>query len=222
MISLQIVCHSKITFKNWYYFVFATISYKKISKICNFLTLTTNCKPQTESTKWLSQVDLNRLGPMRLFAHSSFEWKTSWFLRDFTWNRKTYCNQAQLRFHNLELKWNVILWNGKNCFRAWIHWPITKWKLISLVGNTENNSKVIKASQNSPNGSTGTISRSASLSSLDFIQVRSWAGQDKMEQNRTKWDIMGQFKGQFKGVWNVTKQVKLGQRGIKPGHNGTY
>ena len=39
-----------------------------------------------------------------------------------------------------------------------------------------------------------------------------------MEQNRTKWDIMGQFKG----VWNVTKQVKLGQRGIKPGHDGKY
>ena len=23
-------------------------------------------------------------------------------------------------FHNLELKWNVILWNAKHCLRAWI------------------------------------------------------------------------------------------------------
>ena len=44
---------------------------KSHSKFQDFSCLTANRKPQTESTKRLSQVDLNRLKPMRLFAHSN-------------------------------------------------------------------------------------------------------------------------------------------------------
>ena len=48
---------------------------KSHSKFQDFSCLTANRKPQTESTKRLSQVDLNRLRPMRLFAHSTIKQK---------------------------------------------------------------------------------------------------------------------------------------------------
>ena len=36
------------------------------------------------------------------------------------WFYVNYRNRAWTGFHNLKLKWNVILWNAKNCFGAWI------------------------------------------------------------------------------------------------------
>ena len=46
--------------------------------------------------------------------------KISELVVDFTWNQWNYGNRAWKGFHNLELKWNVILWNVENCLEAWI------------------------------------------------------------------------------------------------------
>ena len=41
-------------------------------------------------------------------------------LSDFTWNHWNYMNYEWTWIHDIELKWNVILWNAKNCFWAWV------------------------------------------------------------------------------------------------------
>ena len=46
--------------------------------------------------------------------------KRSKCLRKLIWNRWNSWNLLWTGFHNLELKWNLILWNAKNCFQAWI------------------------------------------------------------------------------------------------------
>ena len=68
-----------------------------------------------------------------------FEWKTSKLLRDFMWNCKNYGHRMWSAFHNLELMWNMIPWNAKNCFRAWIFCgceftdPLLIWMQLLLV-----------------------------------------------------------------------------------------
>ena len=51
-----------------------------------------------------------------------FEWIRSKFLCEFIWIHWNSWNRARTGFHNhnLELKWNVIQWNAKNCFQEWI------------------------------------------------------------------------------------------------------
>ena len=58
-----------------------------------------------------------------------FEWKLETILCGFMWDCKNYRNWAWTGFHNVELKWNVILWNAKHCFLAWtsIHQLITSY-----------------------------------------------------------------------------------------------
>ena len=56
---------------------------------------------------------------MRIFPIlRDFEWKTSKFLRHFTWNCRNYVNRTWTRFRNVKQKWSVIPWNAKNWFRA--------------------------------------------------------------------------------------------------------
>ena len=69
----------------------------------------------------------------------NFEWKNNKLLRHFMWNRKNYGHQMWSAFHNLELMWNMIPWNAKNCFWAWIFCgceftdPLLIWMQLLLV-----------------------------------------------------------------------------------------
>ena len=53
-------------------------------------------------------------------GYCDFVWKNCQFLPDFTWNHWNYMNYEWTWIHDIELKWNVILWNAKNCFWAWV------------------------------------------------------------------------------------------------------
>ena len=55
-------------------------------------------------------------------------------MHDFTWNLWNNRNWEWTVFPNLELKWNVILWNAKNCFSSWIFREL-KFTYSSLMYN---------------------------------------------------------------------------------------
>ena len=59
-------------------------------------------------------------------TYFELEWKTCKFLSDFTRHQYKDGNWVRTAFHNLGLKWYMILWgwDAENCFQAqaWILW----------------------------------------------------------------------------------------------------
>ena len=58
------------------------------------------------------------------FLHFSWFWEKNCKIQriqhDFTRNQSNYVIRAWTGIHDLELKWNMSLWNATNCFWAWI------------------------------------------------------------------------------------------------------